>query len=211
MKIPNYDRAAESSNFTHIYPFMPSDTFRMLICGPSGCAKTNTLMHMLHQLLFYDKIYLFSKNLQQPKYQELLKAFQPITKEAGYQVIETSNDEIPSLDELNDENQKIVVFDDFVCEKKKTEPLIEYFIRSRHKNCSVIYLSQPYYLTPKYIRLNSSHFCIFDSPSANETSRMCREVNIPVKNFLKATREPYSLAYIDKIKKTMKKNFNEII
>ena len=39
-------------------------------------------------------------------------------EEAGYEVIQTSNDEIPSLDELNDDNQKIVVFDDFVCEKK---------------------------------------------------------------------------------------------
>ena len=71
---------------------MPSDTFRMLICGPNVCGKTNTLMHMLHQLLFCDKIYLFSKNLQQPKYQELLKTFQSISKEAGYLVIETSND-----------------------------------------------------------------------------------------------------------------------
>ena len=119
MKIPNYDRAAEKNNFTQLYHFMPSNTFRMLICGPSGCGKTNTLMHMLHQLLFYDKIYLFSKNLEQPKYQELLKTFEPISKEAGYPVIETSNDEIPSLDELNDENQKIVVFDDFVVKKTK--------------------------------------------------------------------------------------------
>ena len=210
MKIPNYDRAAEKNNFTQLYPFMHSDTFRMFICGPSGCGKTNILMHILRQLLFYDKIYLFSKNLQQPKYQELLKTFHPISKEAGYPVIETSNDEIPSLDELNDDNQKIVVFDDFVWEKKQ-KPLIEYFIRSRHKNCSVIYLSQSYYLTPKDIRLNCSHFCIFDSPSANETSRMCREVNVPVKNFLKATREPYSFACIDKIKKTMKETFNKNI
>ena len=131
----------------------------MLICGPRGCGKTNTLMHMLHQLLHYDKIYLFSKNLEQPKYQELLKTFQPISEEVGYQVIQTSNDEIPFLDELNDDNQKLVVFDDFVCERNQ-KPLIEYFIRSRHKNCCVIYLSQSYYLTPKDIRLNCSHFCI---------------------------------------------------
>ena len=77
-------------------------------------------MHMLHQLLFYDKIDLFSKNLQQPKYQQLCKTFQPISKEAGYQVIDISNDEIPSLDELNDDNQKMVIFDDFV---KKTKNL----------------------------------------------------------------------------------------
>ena len=72
MKIPNYDKAAESSNFTQLFPFMPSETFRILICGPSGCGNTNTLIYMLHQLLFYDKIYLFSKNLQQPKYRQLL-------------------------------------------------------------------------------------------------------------------------------------------
>ena len=62
--------------------------------------------------------------------------------------------------------------------KKKKEPIIEYFIRGRHKNCSVIYLSQSYYLAPKDMRLNCSHFCIFDCPSANETARKCREVNI---------------------------------
>ena len=156
MKIPNYDKASESSNFTQLYPFMPSNTFRMLICGPSGCGKTNTLMHMLHQLLYYDKIYLFSKNLEQPKYRELLRTFEPISEEVGYQVIQTSNDEIPSLDELNDDNQKIVVFDE-----RNQKPLIEYFIRSRHKNCCVIYLSQSYYLTPKDIRLNWLTFLHF--------------------------------------------------
>ena len=31
MKIPNYDKASERSNFTQLYPFMPSDTFRMLM------------------------------------------------------------------------------------------------------------------------------------------------------------------------------------
>ena len=34
---------------------------------------------------------------------------------------------------------------------------------------------------------------------------MCREVNVPRDNLIKATREPFSLAYIDKIKKTMRK------
>ena len=80
MKIPNYDQDAEENNNKQLNPFMPSGTFRMLICGPSGCGKTNTLMHMLHQLLFYDKIYLFYKNLEQPKYQELLRTFQPFRR-----------------------------------------------------------------------------------------------------------------------------------
>ena len=83
-------------------------------------------------------------------------------------MIEESNDEIVPLHELDDDNQKIVIFDDYICERNQ-KPLVQYFIGGRHKNCTVIYLSQSYYLTPKDIRLNCSHFCIFDSPSANET------------------------------------------
>jgi len=84
----------------------------MLICGPSGCGKTNTLMHMLYHVLYYDKIYLYSKNLGQPKYPGLLDTFAPISRECGYDVVEASNDEILPLEELDDESQKVVVFDD---------------------------------------------------------------------------------------------------
>jgi len=66
MKIPNYDIGTQDSNFQRLHSFMPSATFRMLMCGPSGCGKINTLMHMLYNLLYFDKIYLFSKNLEQP-------------------------------------------------------------------------------------------------------------------------------------------------
>ena len=152
----------------------------------------------------------FLKNLEQPKYRKLLETIEPISEEAGYDFIEASNDEIIPLDQLDNDNQKIVIFDDFVCEKNQ-KPIVDYFIGGRHKNCSVIYLTQSYYLTPKDIRLNCSHFCIFDSPSANETARICREVNVPKNKFLRATAEPYSFAYIDKINKTMRKNFNENI
>ena len=210
MKIPNYDSTSESdSDFRRLLPYMPSNTFRMLMCGPSGCGKTNTLMHVLYNLLYFDRIYLFSKNLEQPKYRKLLETIEPISEEVGYDIIEASNDEIIPLDQLDNDNQKIVIFDDFVCEKNQ-KPLVDYFIGGRQKNCSVIYLSQSYYLTPKDIRLSCSHFCIFDIPSANETARKCREVNVPKNKFLTATAEPYSFAYIDKINKTMKKNLMKI-
>ena len=142
MKIPNYDSVSKSDSdrnkFKRLLPYMPSNAFRMLMCGPSGCGKTNTPMHMLYKLLYYDKIYLFSKNLEQPKYRQLLETFKPISEEVGYDVIEESNDEIIPLDELDNDKQKIVIFDDFLCEKNQ-KPLVQYFIGGRHKNCSVIY------------------------------------------------------------------------
>ena len=177
MRIPNYEPKIKDTDFQQLYPYMPTNTFRMLLCGPSGCGKTNTLMHMIYKLLIFDKIYLYSKNIEQPKYQQLIEDIEPISEECGYDVIVSSGEEIEPLEELNDESQKIVVFDDYLCHKNQ-KPLIEYFIGGRHKKCSCIYLSQSYYSTPKDIRNNCSHYCIFDSPSLAETNRMCRELNL---------------------------------
>ena len=208
MKIPNYDTEDDmASNFRQLNNFMPNQCFRILVCGPSGSGKTNTLMHMIYNLLYFDKVYLYAKNLEQAKYRDLLDMFQPISNEAGYDVIEASNDQIIPVSDLNDDNQKLVIFDDFVCEK----PLIDYFIRGRHKNCSVIYLSQSYYKTPKDIRLNCSHFSIYEFPSANEMALICRENSIPKELYEKATKEPFSFIYIDKPRKFITKNFNEKI
>ncbi|CAH3179240.1 unnamed protein product [Porites evermanni] len=41
-----------------------------------------------------------------------------------------------------EDNQKLVIFDDYVCDKNQSQ-LIDYFIQGRHKNCSVVYLSAP--------------------------------------------------------------------
>ena len=211
MRFINYDVDGDMvTNYRQKYPFMPDQNFRMLICGPSGSGKTNLLLDMIFRLLYFDKVYLYAKNLDQSKYQFLLRKFDSINEEAGYEVISISPDEILPVSELEDDSQKIIIFDDFVCEKNQN-PLIEYFIGGRHKNCSVVYLSQSYYKTPKDIRINCSHFCIFEFPSNNEISMFCREVNVDKNQYEAATREPYSFLYIDKPKKRVLKNFDEDI
>ena len=209
MRIPNYNVEDNNKvNFKQAHKLMPDRCFRMLICGPSGSGKTNLLLDMIYRLLYFDKIYLYAKNLEQTKYQHMMQTFEPISEEVGYPILEVSNDEIIPVTEMDNESQKIVIFDDFVCEKKQN-PLIEYFIRGRHKNCSVIYLSQSFYKTPKDIRLNCSHFCIYDFPSKNERNMICSETGIPKDSYQKATQEPYSFVYLDKMKKFTSKNFDE--
>ena len=188
MRIPNYDAEDDTvSNFKQLYDFMPNKCFRMLICGPSGSGKTNTLMHMIYNMLYFDKVYLYAKNLEQSKYQNLMEKFQQISDEVGYDVIKARNDEIIPVEDLESDSQKIVIFDDYVCDKNQ-KPLVDYFIRGRHKNCSVIYLRQSYYKTPKDIRLNCSHFSIYDFPSANERSLICHENSIPKESYEKQLR-----------------------
>ena len=215
MKIPNYDvKNNSSSNFkqNEKYDFMPDDYFRMLICAPSGGGKTNLLLDIIYRLVYYDKIYLYAKNLHQIKYQYLINKFKPINKSIGYSAIKTSNNEITPLSELDDDNQKLIIFDDYLNTGIKNDSEIKnYFTNSRNKNCSCIYLSQSFYNTDKTIRLNCTHYCIFDFPSQNEQNMICRELGINKSVYQKAVHKPHDFIYIDKPKKSTFKNFNEDI
>ena len=129
----------------------------------------------------------------------------PVT---GYNVIEGTNDVIP-LDVLPTDNQKIVIFDDMVWEKNQDD-IIDYFIRGRLRNCSVIYLSQSYFKTPKNIRDNCTHFCVFGF-LPKENNRIADELGIDRELLERATNAKYSFLYYDKPKKTTLKNFDENI
>ena len=209
MEIPNYDSNIDKTNsYKQLYQYMPDDTFRMLICGNSGSGKTNLLYHMLMKpLVYYDQIHLYGKNLEQQKYQDMISTFDDISQSVGYNVLICSNDDIVPVENLMDDTaQKIVIFDDYVCDKNQ-KPLIDYFIRGRHKNCSVIYLSQSFYGTPKDIRLNCSHFCVYEFPSSNERNLISRELGVDKDQYINATNKPYSFLYVDKPKKLIRRNF----
>ena len=75
----------------------------------------------------------------------------------------------------------------------------------------VFYLSQSFYNTDKTIRLNCTHYCIFEFPSLNEQNMICRELGISKSKYQKATQDPYSFLYLDKPHKFTSKNFNEHI
>ena len=208
MEIPNYDSFNDKqNNYKQLYPFMPNDTFRMLICGSSGVGKTCLLLHILMKpLVYYDQIHLYAKNLEQKKYQDMIKNFNEISESVGYNVLVCSNDEIIPVQDMENEAQKIVIFDDYVCEKNQ-KPLIDYFIRGRHKNCSVIYLSQSFYGTPKDIRLNCSHFCVYEFPSTRERNLISSELGVNKEQYINATKKPYSFQYVDKPMKLIRRNF----
>ena len=143
MEIPNYDKKETTNNFKQIYDFMPHRCYRMLISGKSGCGKTNTVLHMLIQpLIYYEKIYMYSKNREQEKYALLSKTLERIAevnKIPVDKIFHSSNEEIIPINEMEDRNQKVVIFDVYVCEKYQND-IINYFIQGRHKNCCAIIL-----------------------------------------------------------------------
>ena len=44
---------------------------------------------MTYQLLYYDKIYIYAKNIEQSTYPDLTKTFKPISDEIGHDVFES--------------------------------------------------------------------------------------------------------------------------
>ena len=107
-----------------------------------------------------------------------------------------------------EDNQKLITSDDYVFEKNQRQ-IVDYVIQGRHKNCSVIYLSQSFYKTPRDIRLNCSHYCIDDFPSSRERkiNMISSELGVESEKFKKATKKPFSFLYVDKPRKKVKRNF----
>ena len=108
MEIPNYDSVEnQNNNFKRLYEYMPKSTFRMLICGGSGCGKTNMLYHLLmNPLVYYDQLHLYAKNLEQDKYEKMIETLTDISKQVGYDVIKYCNDDIVPVEDLDSSSQK---------------------------------------------------------------------------------------------------------
>ena len=130
-----------------------------------------------------------------------------LSSKLGYEILHVSNNEITPVTELDyEDNQKLVFLDDYVCDKNQRQ-IIDYFIQGRHQNCSVIYLSQSFYKTPKDIRLNCSHYCLYEFPSSRESNMISSELGVDKETYKAATKKPHSFLYVDKPRKRIARNF----
>ena len=54
-------------------PYIPDPPYRILIIGGSGSGKTNTQLNLINEQKDIDKIYMYAKDLSEPKYEYLIK------------------------------------------------------------------------------------------------------------------------------------------
>ena len=73
----NLDAITNENNKDHNkkWPCIPDYPYRILIIGSSGSGKTNALLNLIKQDNdnLIDKIYLYAKDLSEPRYQFLIK------------------------------------------------------------------------------------------------------------------------------------------
>ena len=55
------------------WPYIPDHPYRILIIGGSRSGKTNALLNLINEQDDTDNIYLFAKDLSEPKYEFLIK------------------------------------------------------------------------------------------------------------------------------------------
>ena len=70
----NLDSITNENNKEHNekWPFIPDHPYRILIIGGSGSGKTNAWLNLIKEQDYIDKIYLYAKDLSEPKYEFLI-------------------------------------------------------------------------------------------------------------------------------------------
>ena len=65
----NLDSIVNDKNEKHNenWPYIPDHPYRILIIGGSGSGKTSTLLNLINEQRDIDKIYLYVKDLSEPK------------------------------------------------------------------------------------------------------------------------------------------------
>ena len=165
-----------------------------------------------------DKIDLYAKDLNEPKYQFLIKKREDL--EIKYlndpkSFIEHSQYMGNVYNNIYDynpnRNRKIlIVFDDMVPDimtNKKFRAIIkELFIRCRKLNISIVVITQYCFSVPKEVRLNSTHYLIMKINNKRELQQIAinHSADIYYKNcmkiYRKCTSKPYFVTIDDKSK-----------
>ena len=143
----------------------------MIIAG-SGSRKTSTLLNLIKEQNDIDKIYLYAKDLSEPKYELLIKKRQNAgikhlnNPNAFIQCSNTMDDVYEDIDDYNPTRKRkiLIVFDEMMADimtNKEFQAIIrELFIRCRKLNVSLVFITQSYFTVPKDVRLNSRHYLI---------------------------------------------------
>ena len=192
-------------------PMLPQHPFRLIDAGASGSGKTYILFKALIEgELVFEKLYIYARDIYETKYSVLIKHYVGVAQDMGVspEEIITVGDhgkDIIGVDQLDPNKVNLVIFDDWITDKKTMDGVItDHWIRGRKKNASYCFLAQSYYNIPKMIRLNSDYFILFRFPESKSNQMIISEQKGDLEYdefkrlFNEATKGKHSWVFIDK-------------
>ena len=161
-------------------------------------SNENALLNLISQQDDINKIYLYAKDLSEPKYEFLIKMRENVGIKRlndSNSLIQCSNTMDDVYENINDYNpirkrKKLIVFDDMIADimtNKRFQAIIkELFIRCRKLNISLVFITQSYFSVPKDIRLNSTHYLIMKINNKKELQNFAinHSADIDYKDFM---------------------------
>ena len=143
--------------------------------------------------------YLYAKDPYEAKYQYLINKREKVGLDHFKDpkaFMEYSNDMKDVYKNIENYNpgkklKILIVFDDMIADminNKKLNPTVtELFIRGRKLNFSIVFITQSYFIVPKDVRLNSTHFFIMKIPNKRELQQIAlnHSSDIDFKDFIK--------------------------
>ena len=215
----NLDSITNENNKEHNEkrPYISDHHYRIIVIGGSGSGKTNALLNLINKQNDIDKIFLYTKDLSEPKYEFLIKK----CENAGIKhlndrnaLIECSNTMDDVYENVNNYNPSrkrkiLIVFYNKIADIMTNEEfkaiIKELFIRGRKLNISLIFITQSYFSVPKvsYVRLNSTHYLIMKINSRRKLQNIAinhsadTDYNDFMKIYRERTKEPFNFSTID--------------
>lgn len=152
--------------------------FRCLVNAPSGSGKSNFVTNLIS--LFskgkgtFDDIYIICKSRDEPLYKFLEE------KGKGKIRVEEDLKELPPINEFKPYQPSLLIFDDMITDTRAFPKIEEAFIRGRKRGCSMLFLTQSYYATPKIIRQNINYLVILKIGGLKDINAILRECAVDV-------------------------------
>ena len=101
----NLDSITNENNKKHNekWPYIPDHPYRIIIIGGSGSGKTNALINLINGQNDIDKMYLYARDLSEPKYEYLIEK----REDAGMKQLNNPNAFIECLNAMDDVYENI--------------------------------------------------------------------------------------------------------
>ena len=137
-----------------------------MIIGGSASGKTNALLNLISQHDDIDKMYLYAKDLSEPKYECFIKMHEDVRikhlndEKAFMECSNTVDDVYENIDDYNPNREKknLIVFDDMIADimnnKKLQAAVKEFVIRCRKSKISLVFITQSYFSQLLFLSLN---------------------------------------------------------